>query len=245
VQSGIFLDRDGTINREVGYLDDPDKVELLPGSALAIRLLNRLGIPVVIISNQSGVARGYLTSSAVEEVNGRLQDLLLREGARLQGIHYCPHSPEDGCDCRKPKPGLLLLGAEVHGIDLKKSYLVGDHGSDVEAVQRVGGKGVLVLSGHGQEEAHKNLVAPDFIARDLLEAVYWIMLQTEIKEHTMVVSKELLDILACPKCKGDVELTEQHDGLLCRTCGVVYPIKDDIPVMLIDEAIPVSKQDGK
>ena len=242
---GVFLDRDGTIIQEKGYLSDPGAIELIPGVARAIRLCNYLALKVVVVSNQSGVARGYFTDSIVEKVNGRLRVLLAHEGARLDGIYYCPHHPADNCMCRKPAPGMLLKAADELNIALPHSYLVGDKGADIGAVHRVGGKGILVLTGYGTEESGGcQGDPPDFVARDLLEAAYWVLIQEGVKRrHEMAIKKELLDILACPKCKGDIIVTKKGDGLICKACKVIYPIKDDIPVMLIDEALPYKEKD--
>jgi uncharacterized protein YbaR (Trm112 family) len=130
-------------------------------------------------------------------------------------------------------------------IDLPHSYLVGDKEADIEAIHRVGGKGILVLTGYGRGEWEGwQGDPPDFVAQDLLEASYWILLQEGAKRRrTMAINKELLKILACPKCKGAIVLAKKGDGLICKACRVIYPIKDDIPVMLIDEALPYKEKD--
>jgi HAD superfamily hydrolase (TIGR01662 family) len=195
-----------------------------------------------VVSNQSGVGRGYFPASTVEEIDGRLRSLLEKEGAFLDGSYFCPHLPDAGCACRKPEPGMLQRAAEELRIDLSNSYLAGDKAADTEAIRRVGGKGILVLTGHGREAQGEAL--SDFVAQDLLEAVYWILVQEGTKRrNAMAIKKELLDILACPKCKGDLVLTKKGDGLICKSCKLVYPIKDDIPVMLIDEALPYKGKD--
>ncbi len=245
LKRGVFLDRDGTIIQERGYLSDSAAIELIPGAARAIRLINRLGLPAVVVSNQSGVGRGYFPASTVEEIDRRLRLLLEQEGAFLDGIYFCPHLPDAGCACRKPEPGMLQQAAAELQIDLRQSYLAGDKAADSEAIRRVGGKGILVLTGYGREEQRDNREAlPDFVAQDLLEAVYWILVQEGVeRRNVMAIKKELLDILACPKCKGDLVLTKKGDGLICKSCKLVYPIKDDIPVMLIDEALPYKGKD--
>jgi len=240
LRGGIFLDRDGTIIHERGYLSDPEALELIAGAARAIRLINHLGFRAVMVSNQSGVARGYFPASVVDEINKRLSFMLNQEGAFLDGMYYCPHHPEEGCTCRKPEPGLLKRAAGELALDLSLSYMVGDKSDDIETIHRVGGKGIVVLTGHGRgEQTDWQGGPPDFIAQDLLEAVYWILLQEPAKRRNkMAINKELLEILACPKCKGAIVLTKKGDGLICKSCKLVYPIKDDIPVMLIDEALP-------
>ena len=245
LMGGVFLDRDGTVIHEKGYLSNPDGVELIPGAVRAIRLINHLGLRTVVVSNQSGVARGYFPVSVVEEINNRLHVLLGKEEASLDGMYYCPHHPDDGCTCRKPEPGMLQLPAEELGIDLLSSYMVGDKADDIGAVHRVAGKGILVLTGNGREELEAwQGDPPDFVGQDLLEASYWILLQEGLKRRKeMALNKELLEILACPKCKGDIVLSKKGDGLICKSCKLVYPIKDDIPVMLIDEALPYKGKD--
>jgi D-glycero-D-manno-heptose 1,7-bisphosphate phosphatase len=245
LKGGVFLDRDGTIILEKGYLSDPEAIELIPGASRAIRLINRLGLPVVVVSNQSGVARRYFPVSSVEEINKQLSFMLKQEGAVLDGVYYCPHHPDDGCTCRKPEPGMLQMAAGELGIDLPRSYMAGDMASDVETIHRVGGQGILVLTGYGVEELETwQGDQPNFVAQDLLEASYWILLQEGRKRRQeMAIKKELLDILACPKCKGDIVLTKKKDGLVCKSCKLIYPIKDDIPVMLIDEALPYKGKD--
>ncbi len=244
LKRGVFLDRDGTINQEVGYLSDPEAVELIPGAARAIRLVNHLGLRTVVVSNQSGVARGYFPLSSVEETNRRLGLLLAQETATVDEIYYCPHHPDDGCLCRKPEPGLLRRAAEELRIDLSSSYMVGDRAEDIEVIHRVGGRGVLVLTGYGEGQLEGwSGSLPDFVAQDLMEAAYWILYQEgRQRRDGMAIDKELLDILACPKCKGDIELTKKKDGLVCKACKLIYPIKDDIPVMLIDEALPYKEK---
>ena len=156
----VFLDRDGTINEEVGYLDRMEKLQLIPGAAEAIRWINESGMKAVVVSNQSGVARGIFDELFVAEIHARLREMLLAEGASLDGIYYCPHHPMEGrveylkiCDCRKPAPGLLLRAvAELH-IDPARSYMVGDTLKDIEAGGRAGAQGILVRTGYGEEAA--------------------------------------------------------------------------------------------
>jgi D-glycero-D-manno-heptose 1,7-bisphosphate phosphatase len=245
LKRGVFLDRDGTIIQEIGYLSDPEAITLIPGASRAICLLNHLGLWTVVVSNQSGVARGYFPVSVVEEINKQVRLLLANEGAQLNGIYYCPHHPAEGCSCRKPEPGMLFMAAGELSLDLPSSYMVGDKADDIKAIHRVGGRGILVLTGYGRghQESWRG-DPPDFIAQDLLEAASWILLQEGAqRREEMAIKKELLDILACPKCKGAIVLTKKGDGLICKACKLVYPIKDDIPVMLIDEALPYKEKD--
>jgi D-glycero-D-manno-heptose 1,7-bisphosphate phosphatase len=173
----VFLDRDDTVIVDRVYLSDPDGIELLPGAAEAIRLLNEAGVPVILVTNQSGVARGLFDEERVHEIHLRLMADLAERGARLDAVYFCPHHPEGRvpeytmvCSCRKPAPGLLLQAALDFGLDLKACFMIGDKPDDVLAIHGVGGKGVLLEMG-------KPLggVVPDFTARTLLEAVQWVL----------------------------------------------------------------------
>ena len=184
----VFLDRDGTVNEEVGYVNHIERFTLLPRAAEAIRLLNENGFKVVIITNQSGVARGYFPESLIHLVHEKMQDLLKKDGAHLDGIYYCPHHPDVGrppyrqkCRCRKPEPGLIEEAVKELDLDLRSSYMVGDRGVDIEFAHRVGTKGVLVLTGYGKGEweywGRQWKEKPDYVAKDLFEAGRWILLQ--------------------------------------------------------------------
>ncbi len=176
----VFMDRDGTITEEMGYLKEPEKLRLVPRSGEAIRLLNKKGILTIVVSNQSGVARGYFSEEAVKKIHRELERLLKRERAHLDGIYYCPHHPEFGppkykkdCNCRKPKPGMLEKAAKRFNLDLQKCYIIGDKVEDIKLAQNVGAKGILVLSGYGQRS--KREIKPDYSAKDLYHAVQWIL----------------------------------------------------------------------
>jgi len=185
-RSAVFLDRDGTINEQMGYINHISRFVLLPGAAEGIRMLNEAGVPVVVVSNQSGVGRGYFPATLVEEVNGRMKELLARTGAHLDGIYCCPHHSEAKvaelamkCDCRKPRPGLLEQAAADLDLNLADSYVVGDRFSDLKTAAAVGAKGVMVLTGYGRGEleyiAPQQEIRPDFIAEDLAAAAEWIL----------------------------------------------------------------------
>ncbi len=193
MRPGAFIDRDGTINEEIEYLHEPDKVILIPGAAKAIRRLNILGWAVVCISNQSGVARGYFPIEAVYDVNKRLMALLANEMARIDKIYFCPHHPTEGnppylkiCRCRKPAPEMLEKAATELDIDLNSSCLIGDSLSDIQAAQNLGLKSILVLTGHGNKTSKLieagNLKKPDHTCKDLSSAVDWIISQKNYKE---------------------------------------------------------------
>jgi D-glycero-D-manno-heptose 1,7-bisphosphate phosphatase len=189
----VFLDRDGTINEEVGYLDSLDKLKIIHGAYEAIRLINESGMKAVVISNQAGVARGLFTEDFVKTTNEHLQTALRQKRAYIDNFYYCPHHPTEGigiylqqCNCRKPAPGMLLQAAQDLNIDLTISYLVGDTFRDMEAAKKAGVKGVLVKTGYGQDflqdDGQDKATAenkPDFIAADILQAVKWILKDRE------------------------------------------------------------------
>jgi len=181
----VFIDRDGTVTEEVAYLNHPDKLRLIEGSAEGIRLINDIGLKVILVTNQSGVARGYFPEHMVKKVHDRLEELLKERGARLDALYYCPHHPSAGetpyrtdCECRKPKTGMIDTSIKDLDIDVKHSYVIGDKLSDIAFARNAGAMGILVQTGYGQKEL-ENLggrpgVEPDLIAKDLLEAAAWI-----------------------------------------------------------------------
>ncbi|MCE5262690.1 MAG: HAD family hydrolase [Deltaproteobacteria bacterium] len=191
-QAAVFLDRDGTINEECGYIDRIEALRLIPGAAAAIRQINESGLKVVVVTNQSGVARGLFDEAFVGRANARLSEMLAAEGALIDAFYYCPHHPTEGkgrylqtCTCRKPAPGMLLKAAAELGIDRRRSYLVGDTLKDIEAGTRAGVRGILVRTGYGEESAASLARSPEttgadsfhplHIAANLTEAVAWII----------------------------------------------------------------------
>jgi D-glycero-D-manno-heptose 1,7-bisphosphate phosphatase len=175
----VFLDRDGTINEQMGYINHLSRFVLIPGAGEAIRLLNEHGLLAIIASNQSGVGRDYFPPELVDEVNSHMEDQLQKEGASIDGIFTCPHHPDEGCGCRKPKTGLIRQASEAFYIDLENSYVVGDRCSDMEFAHRANLKGILVKTGYGRGEMEfvlpKSPFKPSHIANDLLDAVKWII----------------------------------------------------------------------
>jgi histidinol-phosphate phosphatase family protein len=174
----VFLDRDGTVNEEVNYLSKPENFRLLPGAALAIRLLKAQGWRVIVISNQSGVARGYYTESDVAAIHERLRADLAQAGTGVDAIYYCPHHPDDACACRKPGTLLFEQAARDCDLDLAASYVVGDKQSDLLPGKRLGCATILVLTGYGRRElalAGQQGCQPDYIAADLYQAAKWIL----------------------------------------------------------------------
>ena len=184
----FFLDRDGTISHEVGYVNHVSRFELFPWTIEALRCLRQAGFLAVVVTNQSGVARGYFGEELVHEVHARLQAQLAEAGARLDGIYYCPHHPNEGqppyrqeCDCRKPKPGMLYRAAQELGIDFSRSVLVSDKYEDVAMAHGLGLCAALVLTGYGRGEyeyrRHLWSRPPDVVAENLLDAVNKILNQ--------------------------------------------------------------------
>lgn len=181
----VFLDRDGTINVEAGYIRELDKLVLMPGAGAAIRRLNERGIPVILATNQSGPARGYYAESWVHALHERLVGLLEAEGAKLDDLYYCPHLPDgtvpeftQACRCRKPEPAMLEDAAAKHGIDLARSYMIGDKATDVEVGQRVGARTVLLRSGFGEQVldgTYQWTVKADHVADTLVDAIDWVL----------------------------------------------------------------------
>ncbi|MBX3237441.1 MAG: lipopolysaccharide heptosyltransferase II [Nitrospiraceae bacterium] len=175
----VFLDRDGTINEDTGYIKTPEELRLLPGVGPALAELQKAGARLVVVTNQSGVARGYLTLEALEIIHGKLVDRLAAEGVRLDGLYVCPHHPNDGCDCRKPATGMVDRAVEELRIDPTRAYMVGDSARDIELAKRIGARSVLVMSGPSGAEALAELrergMAPDHVAEGLADAVGWIL----------------------------------------------------------------------
>lgn len=182
----VFIDRDGTINEQRGYINHISRFVPLPGVGEAIRLLNRHDFLAIIVSNQSGVARGYFPIELVHEVHDHLRELLRKEGALIDGIFFCPHYPKGKvrkysieCNCRKPGPGLIEKAREDFDIDMRASYVIGDRVSDIELAQRCNLKGILVKTGYGLGELEyvfpHSPFEPLHIAEDLLDAVRWII----------------------------------------------------------------------
>jgi D-glycero-D-manno-heptose 1,7-bisphosphate phosphatase len=178
-QPAVFLDRDGTINEQMGYINHLSRFKLLDRAVAAIRRLNAAGVKVVVVTNQSGAARGYFPASLVDEVHEHLKQLLAAGGAHLDGIYTCLHGPADGCACRKPQPTLIEQAARDLDLDLSRSYLVGDRYSDIQTAANAGVKGILVLTGYGRGEyeyvRQTQPVQAVHVAPDLLEAVAWIL----------------------------------------------------------------------
>ena len=182
----VFLDRDGTINEEMGYINHLSRFKILPGVTEAIKLLNEKGYLAIVVSNQSGVGRGYFPVEVVHQVHNHLEEILKDEGAKLDGIYFCPHYPRGAvpeyskeCECRKPKTGLIEQACKDHDINLSGSFVIGDRITDIELAHRAGLKSIMVKTGYGRGDLEyvlpQRLMKPDHIAEDLLDAVTWII----------------------------------------------------------------------
>jgi histidinol-phosphate phosphatase family protein len=163
------------MNRDVPYCRRPEDFELFPNTARAVKRLNESGYKVIIITNQSGVARGYFTEETLARIHRKMLNQLAEGDARIDGIYYCPHHPDDNCDCRKPKPKMVLQAAQEHDIDLQRSFMVGDKPLDIQLGQNVGCRTVLVPS--DSDNDGPVLCSPDYTAADLYQAVLWIIKQ--------------------------------------------------------------------
>jgi D,D-heptose 1,7-bisphosphate phosphatase len=180
--AAVFLDRDGTLNEDPGYLGDPEKVSLFPDTGKALSVLkNKMKFKLVVISNQSGVARGFLNDKDVENVNLKINSLLAPNNVSIDAFYYCPYHPdfntEEECKCRKPSPELVLRAARELGINLSGSYFIGDTPADIECGTNAGLKTILVKTGYGQESFYilkKQNKIPTFVAEDIMEAVNFI-----------------------------------------------------------------------
>ena len=182
----VFIDRDGTINEQLGYINHLSRFVILPGVSEAVRLLNKNNWWAIIVSNQGGVARGYYPLELVDEIHAFLKSTLKEQGAIIDGIFFCPHHPagilpeySSKCACRKPETGLIDKAREAFDIEMSNSYVVGDRHVDIELASRLNLKGVLVKTGYGLGEMEyiipEKRLKPHHVAEDLLDAVKWIL----------------------------------------------------------------------
>lgn len=179
LKGAVFLDRDGTIGEEMGYVNHIGRFAVFPFAAEAIRRLNLAKIPVIVVTNQSGIARKIFPESLVHEVHKKMVAELAAGGAWIDGVYFCPHKSEDTCECRKPLPGLLHRAAREHDLDLAASWVVGDRYADLEMGYAAGGRGILVMTGYGRGEYELHHGAwprqPDGLADNLRDAVAHIL----------------------------------------------------------------------
>ena len=188
----IFLDRDGVINKtseespliqnppNYGYVRTWEEFDFLPNARKAIGILTQNGYRVIVITNQAGIGRGIYTEANLQDVHRRMAAEVAAAGGEIHAVYYCPHHPDDGCKCRKPKPGMLLRAARDHGFDVSNTYFIGDSLGDIEAGKSVGASTILVLTGHGRESYRRYIdktaatPQPDKIFTNLYTAVGWL-----------------------------------------------------------------------
>ena len=189
-QRTVFLDRDGTIIKEKDFIKDPQEIEFISGSIQAIKILKNLGYKIIVVSNQSGVGRGILTEEMVKKVNHFFMRKLAEKDAPVDAIYYCPHHPDQNCDCRKPETGMLKKAAKDHKLNLEDAVVIGDKLTDVRLGKNIGAKTILVLTGYGKSELKKISAGsieenendkPDFVAKNLLSAINWVKELNAIK----------------------------------------------------------------
>ena len=181
----VFLDRDGTINMDYGYINHPEKIDLISGAGEAIKKLNDAGFKVIVVSNQAGIARGLATEDQVQSCNKTVLKKVLNTGGIIDAIYYCPHHTEHGthpfkqkCNCRKPDIGMITEAQKKFNLDLSKSFMVGDKTTDIEMGKNAGLKTVFVLTGKGEGQKpllNEKKLTPDHIGKDITEAVDWII----------------------------------------------------------------------
>ncbi len=166
----VLLDRDGTIIVEKHYLSDPEGVELIPGAGEALRRLQALGLGLAVVTNQSGIARGYLDRERLDAIHARLESELADHDVRLDGLFHCPHHPDEGCGCRKPEPGLAARAAAELGFEPGQAFVVGDGAGDVGLGRRIGATSLLVRTGYGRQVEARGEPRADYVVNDLAEA---------------------------------------------------------------------------
>jgi D-glycero-D-manno-heptose 1,7-bisphosphate phosphatase len=170
MSSLVLIDRDGTINVERNYLSSPEQVELFPQSADGIKLLRSLGLPVVVVTNQSAIGRGLFDLETLDSIHERLNDLLNEQGAAVDAIYFCPHLPEDNCDCRKPRAAMAEQAAKEFNANLSQSFLIGDNDCDIELGKNINATAILVRTGYGERVLSESKTKPDYVVDNLLEA---------------------------------------------------------------------------
>ena len=171
----VFIDRDDTINKDVPYCARPEDFVLLPTAAEAIRLLNQALVPVIVVTNQSGIGRGYFDETTLSRIHDKMRSDLAAHGAKVAAVYHCPHTPDAGCNCRKPKIGMALVAAKEHALHLPSCYMIGDRVSDLRFGRAMGATTVVVPSIRGGQELAESGEKPDHLASDALDAVNWIL----------------------------------------------------------------------
>ena len=191
-QKAIFVDRDGTLIHDRNFISKIEDVEFVPGSIKAVKILKDLGYKVVMVSNQSGIGRGILTKEIVDKINEFILSQLRKENLDIDGVYYCPHSPNDNCECRKPNLKMVNQASLRLNLNLKNSWAIGDKISDVMLGKNMGGRGGLVLTGYGKKELEKikvcSNIKPDFVVENLLEAA--VLIQKDFQKHAKKYVKQ-------------------------------------------------------
>ena len=189
-RSAIFVDRDDTLMVDVKYCRDPSMVKLMPWAAEGLRRFSEVGYKVVIITNQSGLGRGYFTKSELDLVNARLRDELQKHGADYDALYYCPHRPDENCNCRKPRPGLVLRAASELDLNLRTSLTIGDREIDIEAGRAAGTRTILLGDGDSHKTKRSGETGPDFVAKNLVLAAGLIISERVLCHGTGSRKKE-------------------------------------------------------
>ena len=172
----VFLDRDGIISRDSpNHIKSWEEFHFLPNSKKGIKQLNNHKFHIILITNQSVIARGMVTKEELQNIHNKMKKEIEEYGGKIDKIYYCPHHPDDGCNCRKPKPGMILKAAEENNINTRKSYMIGDRMMDIEVGKAVGSKTILIPSESGLKELRQSISKPDYIAKDLLDASKWLI----------------------------------------------------------------------
>jgi len=166
----VLIDRDGTINVERNYLSAPDQIQLLPQAAEGIKILRGIGLSIAVVTNQSGIGRGFFDTARLGEIHQRLEKVLREAGTKIDAIYFCPHTPPDNCKCRKPQTDLAQAAARDFNTDLSKSFVIGDNVCDIELGKNIGATTILVRTGYGLETESKLAAKPDYAVENLFEA---------------------------------------------------------------------------
>lgn len=174
ISQAIFIDRDGVINKEISYLHEPEKFEFLPNVLEGMKKMQGMGFKIVVVTNQAGIGLGYFTKEDFYKVNRVMLKGVSKAGIMIDKIYFCPHGINDDCDCRKPKPGMLLRGKQELNLDMKNSYMIGDMTSDIKAGENAGTKTILVKTGYGGKDGG-DAIKSDYVAEDLLDAAEFIL----------------------------------------------------------------------
>lgn len=194
----VLLDRDGTINVDRHYLSDPDELELLPGVVEGLRLLRRAGWGLIVVTNQSGIARGYFDEARLSHIHNRLREMLAGAGVPLDAVYHCPHGPADNCRCRKPRPGMIEQAAQEIRFEASAAVMIGDKPCDIELGHAVGATTILVRTGYGSlyaaeyegvaqpDDAAEAPLRPHHIADNLVDAALWIFNRKDVRNSVAV-----------------------------------------------------------